>query len=211
MLFRSCFYTGINYSGAELCYSPATLNSLPGILNNKISSVRLYGNAKARICNSINLSGICSTINISRPALSAALNNKTSSLKVFTGMLPPPPPPPGPVTFSSGLINLPQTFSADLDTGNVGAGGADIWYRAVNALQKFITPINGAKIALGNGSNRGFNGCSVASFSNGPVSIWDMPVGTYICVKTNQGRISQFRLNGYTGTTMKFGYTTWAN
>jgi hypothetical protein len=36
-------------------------------------------------------------------------------------------------------------------------------------------------------------------------------VGSYVCVKTNQGRISQFRLNGYSGTTMNLGYTTWAN
>ncbi len=208
---KACFYTGNNYSGAKLCYSPAVLNSLPGVLNNRISSVRLYGNAKARICTSTSLAGICSTINVSRPNLNAALNNRISSLKVFTGILPPPPPPPAPVTFSTGPISLQQTFSANLDNGNVGAGGADIWYRAVNALQKFIVPINGARIALGDGSNRGFNGCSVASYSNSPVSIWDMPVGTYVCVKTNQGRISQFRLNGYNGTTMNLGYTTWAN
>ena len=43
------------------------------------------------------------------------------------------------------------------------------------------------------------------------VPLADIPPGTYVCVKTNQGRISQFRVNGFMGTTMKLGYTTWAN
>ena len=43
------------------------------------------------------------------------------------------------------------------------------------------------------------------------VPLADIPPGTYVCAKTDQGRISQFRINGFAGTTMKLGYTTWAN
>ena len=68
-----------------------------------------------------------------------------------------------------------------------------------------------ATIAVGDGSNRGYEGCSAESFSGDDVPLADIPVGTYVCVKTNQGRISQFRVNGFMGTTMKLGYTTWAN
>ena len=66
-------------------------------------------------------------------------------------------------------------------------------------------------IALGDGSNRGFDGCSDESFSTDRVSLDDMPPGTYVCMTTDEGRISQFRVNGFMGTTIKLGYTTWAN
>jgi hypothetical protein len=38
-----------------------------------------------------------------------------------------------------------------------------------------------------------------------------VPPGTYVCARTDEGRISQFRANGFVGTTMKLGYTTWSN
>jgi len=204
----ACFYNNTNYGGANFCYGVGTLNSLNAAFDDKISSVKLTGGARAKLCRQTNLGGFCKTVNASNPALGPGINDKATSLTVFTGA---PPPPPAPVTFSSGLINLQQTFMANLDNGNVGASGADIWYRAVTPVNKFITPRNGAALALGDGSNRGFAGCSTESFSAAPLSVWTVPIGSYVCVRTNQGRISQFRLNGYAGTTMKLGYTTWTN
>jgi SH3 domain-containing protein/peptidase inhibitor family I36 len=220
---QACFYTGANFSGAEFCYGVGTLNSLNATFNDRISSVRLDGAARARICRNTNQGGGCRLIASDVAGLGGAYNNRTSSLKVFVGAAPVPVPippiplpipipvPAPPVTHSSGLINLQQTFTANLDNGAIGGGGVDIWYRAVTAANKFISPRNGALLALGDGSNRGFAGCSAAIYSAIPISIWVMPVGTYVCVKTSQGRISQFRLNGYAGTTMKLGYTTWGN
>lgn len=208
---QACFYTSPNYGGAEFCYGTGTLNSLNATFNDRISSVRLQGAAKARVCRNTNLGGGCRVIAADTPHLGGAFNNKVSSLRVFTGAAPAPIPIPPPVTHSTGGIDLQQTFTADLDTGTVGGAGADIWYRAVTAVNKFITPRNGAQLALGDGSNRGFAGCKTATFSASPISIWSMPVGSYVCVRTSEGRISQFRLNGYAGTTMKLGYTTWAN
>jgi hypothetical protein len=161
-----------------------------------------------------NLGGYCRTINADTEVLHNSINNKASSLTVYVGAPPLPPPPPPPVipeTFSTGPIDLQQTFTANLDNGNVGGGGTDIWYQAVTAVEKYITPQNGARIALGDGTNRGYAGCAAETFSNASVPLADMPVGTYVCVRTNQGRISQFRVNGFVGTTMKLGYTTWAN
>jgi hypothetical protein len=54
----------------------------------------------------------------------------------------------------------------------------------------------------------------VASYSSARVPLSAVPVGSYICMKTNQGRTSQFRMNAITGSTVKnleIGYTTWAN
>ncbi|HEY0918652.1 SH3 domain-containing protein [Devosia sp.] len=210
---EACFYTGTNYNGTERCFGVGVRNSLPAAINDRISSVRLSGGARARLCVNQNLGGFCRLVNNDNPSLGPQINDRASSLEVFTGPapLPPPPVPEAPVTFSTGSIALQQTFTANLDNGTVGAAGADIWYQAVNAAEKYVTPRNGAQLALGDRSNRGYAGCSTESYSNASIPLWDMPPGSYVCVRTNQGRISQFRLNGFTGTTMNLGYTTWAN
>lgn len=126
----------------------------------------------------------------------------------------PPPPPPTPPTFSTGPVSLPQTFLVNFDNGAVGAGGggADLWFRAVDPVHMFLTPRNGARMAVGDRSNRGYAGCRVAAFSAAPVPLAAVPVGSYVCMKTNAGRISQFRVNGITPgypRTLQLGYTTW--
>ncbi|MDP2063051.1 MAG: SH3 domain-containing protein [Phaeovulum sp.] len=215
---QACFYQDPNYGGQEFCYGTGTLNSLNATFNNKISSVKLFGAARARLCDNTNLGGPCFAVTSDTALLTAAINDKASSLAVHTGIwldvvpLPLPPVLPLlPVTHSTGAIDLHQTFSANLDNGSIGSAGADIWYQAVTAAEKYITPRNGAQLALGDGSNRGYAGCRVASFSGAQISLNSIPVGTYVCVKTSEGRTSQFRLNGYVGTTMKLGYTTWTN
>lgn len=212
----ACFYTGNGFTGDELCLGVGIRNSLNPTFNNKISSVELSNGARARLCDGPNLTGTCRNVNVDTTPLTPDINNKASSLTVYVGAPPlpplPPPPAPAPVTHSTGPIDLPQTFLANLDNGNVAGGaGADIWYQAVTAVEKYITPRNGALLALGDGSNRGYDGCAAESFSNDSVALEDAPPGTYVCAKTNQGRISQFRVNGFTGTTMHLGYTTWAD
>lgn len=214
---QACFYTGNNFNGDQFCMGLGTRNALNATFNDRISSVELTGGAKARLCVNSNLNGYCRNVNNDTAPLVPQINNKASSLIVYTGALPEapeppaPPPPVVPVTFSTGPIDLQQTFTANLDNGAIGGGGADIWYQAVTAVEKYITPRNGALLALGDGSNRGFDGCSVAAFSNDSLPLAVIPPGTYVCARTNQGRISQFRVNGFVGTTMKLGYTTWAN
>lgn len=215
---QACFFQDPNFGGQEFCYGTGTLNSLNAAFNNKISSVTLTGAARARLCDSTNLGGPCYTITSDTANLAAAINNKASSLAVHTGpwleVVPLPLPPILPllpVTHSTGLIDLNQTFTANLDDGSIGGAGADIWYHAVTQTQKFIAPRNGAQLALGDGSNRGYAGCRIASYNSAEIPLASIPVGTYVCVKTSEGRTSQFRLNGYAGTTMKLGYTTWTN
>lgn len=219
---EACLYTGNNFNGDDLCVGVGVRNALNATFNNKISSIELNGGAKAMLCDGPNLTGVCKNITVDTAPLQPSINNKTSSFSIYVGAPPVIPPPvielppviilPGPpVTHSTGPIDLQQTFTANLDNGNVGGAGVDIWYQAVTAVEKYITPRNGATIAVGDGSNRGYEGCAAESFSGDSVPLADIPVGTYVCVKTNQGRISQFRVNGFMGTTMKLGYTTWAN
>ena len=126
---------------------------------------------------------------------------------------PAPTPVVTPVTFSTGPITLKQTYTADFDHGNVGTPGADLWFQAVTPTQLYLKPQGGAKMAVGDRSNRGLAGCSVASFSAHRVPLATVPVGSYVCMKTNAGRISQFRMNAIAGPfgnrKLKLGYTTW--
>ncbi|KRS12891.1 hypothetical protein XM53_10035 [Roseovarius atlanticus] len=116
-------------------------------------------------------------------------------------------------TFSTGPLEIPQTWTADLDRGAVGRGsGVDIWFQAETAELLYLAPRNGAQLGVGDRRNRGFDGCRGARFSANRVSLRDIPVGSYICAKTNEGRISQFRVNAVSGgspKTLSLGYTTW--
>jgi len=116
-------------------------------------------------------------------------------------------------TFSTAALEIPQTYTADLDRGSVGAGGAaDIWFQAETADLLYLAPRNGARLGVGDRTNRGYAGCSSARFTRDRVSLRDIPVGSYVCVRTNEGRISQFRVNAVSGGSpkrLKIGYTTW--
>ena len=117
-----------------------------------------------------------------------------------------------PVTHSTRILEVPQTYAFDLDAGNVGSAGADLWFHAVTNAELYIEPRNGARIAVGDRSNRGRDGCASASYSTARVELAAIPVGAYVCVRTNEGRISQFRMNNITSgspKTLTIGYTTW--
>ena len=117
-------------------------------------------------------------------------------------------------TFSTGRLDIRQTYTADLDRGATGGTGRDVdlWFQAETRDLLSLVPRNGAKLGVGNRSNRGRDGCSRARLSNNRVSLRDVPVGSYVCAKTNEGRISQFRVNRLSGgspKTLSIGYTTW--
>ncbi|MCI5078714.1 hypothetical protein [Oricola sp.] len=116
-------------------------------------------------------------------------------------------------TFSTGLIDIPQTYLADLDRGRVTQPGADIWFQAETRNLLYIVPKNGARIGISGTRNRGYEGCRSARMSTNRISLRDIPVGTYVCVRTNEGRISEFRVNAVSPgspKTLTIGYTTWA-
>ena len=155
---QACFYNGANFTGAEFCYAPGTLNSLNATFNDRISSVRLFGEAKARVCVNTNLGAPCRNITSDVAVLGPVVNNRISSVRVYTGLiltpLPTPlvPLPAPPVTHSTGPIDLPQTYMANLDNGAVTSAGADIWYHAITATNKRLDPRTGARLTPGDGT-----------------------------------------------------------
>ncbi len=118
-----------------------------------------------------------------------------------------------PGTYSTGPINIRQTYLADLDSGKEQSSGADIWFEAETKDLLYVVPRNNARLGVGDRSNRGYAGCSRARYNTSRVSLKDIPVGSYVCVRTSEGRVSQFRVNAVTGgsgpKTLRIGYTTW--
>lgn len=203
---QACFHTSPNFNGSSFCSGADRLNSLDATFNDRISSVKLFGSAQVRLCSNTNLGGYCRTITSDTALLSGLINNRASSLAVFTSGRPSRPQ-----VISSGSIDLMRSFRANLDNGAIGGSGVDIWYQSTTPVRNYITPRNGARFALGDRSERGYYGCSSETYSISPIPLWSMPIGSYVCAKTDKGRYSEFRLDGFTGTTMKLDYTTWAN
>jgi hypothetical protein len=114
---------------------------------------------------------------------------------------------------SSATVSLQQTFSLDLDEGIAGGGPqADVWFQAVTAAQLYLKPMNGAQFAVGNRSDRGYDGCAAEAFSPSAVPLLSLTPGSFVCAATNQGRVTQFRVNSVSAgfpKTISLTYTTW--
>jgi len=115
--------------------------------------------------------------------------------------------------FSNGTVAIPQTYMIDLDNGSLTTNSdADLWFQAVTASQFFLKPMNGAQLAVGDGSNRGYDGCSAESFSTAAVPLSSLPPGSYVCAATGDGRVSQFRVVGLSPIVPRkliVNYVTW--
>jgi beta-lactam-binding protein with PASTA domain len=116
------------------------------------------------------------------------------------------------VTRSRGSLSIPQTWTVDLDDGKVGARQeADIWFEAVTATERYLTPQNRSLIAVVR-QRIAPEVCAQATLSAARIPIRDLPQSTYVCVRTNQGRFSAFRVNEAVGPspgTLKISYVTW--
>lgn len=203
-----CFFKGYNFTGERFCANPTTIHHLSGGFDNRISSVRVGPGMRAKLCKNDNLEGTCRIFTASAGMI-GSLNNTVSSVRVYAAG--GTPAPTAPIVHVSRMVTLPQTFRLNLDTAAVGAPGADIWYRAVSSTQKYIQPVNGAKLSFAGGARRGWAGCKAATFTNAPIALTHMHTGDYACFKTNDGRVGEFALNAGGGSALNIGFTTWAN
>lgn len=233
---QACFYKKAGFDGDSFCMAEGTKNSLNPSFNDTITSVEVGTGLKVKLCVDKNLGGYCKTVTVDTDDLPAQIDDKTSSIIVFSGAEPAEEPAPAdppviilkpkldpsvlknigkllvPKTYSTGGIDWKQTWLIDLDDGSQASGGDnDLWYEAVTDTEKYIAPQNGAQIATGDYTQHGYTGCQDVDYTTDRIPLEDAAIGSYICVKTNEGRTSEFRVNGFDGTTMKIGYATWAN
>ncbi len=146
-------------------------------------------------------------INVFGTILGAIINNSAPPPVVPPA---PPPAPAAPTVISAAQVNLPLNWSVNLDTGRADSGsfpGADISQQGAGA-GRVIFVQNGAQLSVGGTSQRGYGGCSDATYSGAPVQVGSI-LNKTICVKTDQGNISEFWFIGQTGTTLGVKYVTW--
>lgn len=110
---------------------------------------------------------------------------------------------------STGSFLAQQTYLFDLDIGALALreSGADVWFQAVTNSEMYLTPVNGAQLALGDGSNRGFAGCERAAFSSERIPMASA-VGRFVCAISSDGRVSQFQV-ATVPRSLTIHYTTW--
>lgn len=81
-----CFYEDFNYKGDRFCAHPGQAdNALRGHWNDRISSIRIEGDAKVRVCEDYNYRGRCHTVTSNDSALRGRNNDIISSYRVSNG------------------------------------------------------------------------------------------------------------------------------
>lgn len=96
-----------------------------------------------------------------------------------------------PTVHSEGEFEIRQTFLADLDNGLETDEGADIWFEADTATERFITPsAPDVRLAALGTVEPSFEQCSDASLTVDRIPIQDLPAGSVFCVLTDEERLS---------------------
>jgi|GEM_PF-742781 len=115
--------------------------------------------------------------------------------------------------YRSGTLEIPQTWQADFDSGQVGEGTADIWFHAITATERYIEPRNGAQIGIyASGGGMSEANCISSPKSGNRISIDSVSRGTRICYVTSDGRNGFFRLRQDVGAspgTLDVRFRTW--
>ncbi len=127
----------------------------------------------------------------------------------------PPQPPvvtPAVKVLAKGNLKVRQTYLFDLDSGReVQSGDSDIWFEAVTATERYLTPRNGATMGIARGTGD-FTGCSRAKMSENRFPVDKLPPSITVCVKTNRGNLGAFRLLEPVGPSpgvLKISYIVW--
>jgi uncharacterized protein YraI len=77
-----CFYEDVNYRGASFCARPGQRDARLGSFNDRISSIRVRGDAQAQVCEDFNFNGRCAVVDRSRSNLGGRNNDIISSYRV---------------------------------------------------------------------------------------------------------------------------------
>ena len=79
-----CIYDGPNFTGTQLCGPAGSSSSnIVGFWNNRVTSIKVSGGAKIKLCQDPNYLGFCNTFSANVPMLGFPLNNKASSYQTW--------------------------------------------------------------------------------------------------------------------------------
>jgi hypothetical protein len=79
---RVCFYEHVNYDGRSFCMEPGERRNTLGPWNDRISSIRVFGDAEAVVCEHSYFDGRCATVRSNQSSLGSRNNDIISSIRV---------------------------------------------------------------------------------------------------------------------------------
>ncbi len=81
---RVCVYDGPSYTGARVCVNPGMADAnVTGFWNNRVTSLRVFGGARIRLCRNPGYGGVCHVYATNRAHLGPSMNNRASSYQVW--------------------------------------------------------------------------------------------------------------------------------
>jgi hypothetical protein len=119
----------------------------------------------------------------------------------------------GPTVRASGLLEIPQTWTVDLDSGSLGpASGADIYYEVDVNWSHNLVFLGPAKLFTRPPT---FEDCRNAQMDSPTVPINSLSLGTFFCYVTDEGRFGYLEYAGSDSTPdagkLYLEFTTWNN
>jgi hypothetical protein len=100
----------------------------------------------------------------------------------------------------------------DLDNLTLNSGDEDLLYHVDTNNYHWLTPENNAMIGVFSSQEPSLPGCQSASMSHAPIAVESLPIGTYLCYSTNEGRLGRALLKAVdpNNFTLTLDLLTWA-
>jgi hypothetical protein len=117
--------------------------------------------------------------------------------------------PPG--QMGGELLPVPGD-TIDLDTLTLNSGNEDLAYMADENGYHWLSPQGDAVIGVFGSTEPALASCQAAVMSPAPIAVGSLPVGTYLCYATNQGRFGRAQLKSVNPEdfTLSLDLLTWA-
>ncbi len=81
---KVCVYKGPHYTGQHVCVNAGMSDSHINLAwNNQVTSLKVFGGAKIKLCQNFNYGGFCNTFWGNVPQLGGPLNNNASSYQTW--------------------------------------------------------------------------------------------------------------------------------
>ena len=111
----------------------------------------------------------------------------------------------------SDKMTVDSSYYFDLDEGDPTASDADkdAWYHKVSDAEQYLEPANGAKFKEWNDGVPSFDDCKDASLSSAAINFNDIPEGSILCYRTNEGRYGRVEIEDKTTNTVRLDFRTW--
>jgi hypothetical protein len=108
--------------------------------------------------------------------------------------------PAAPTVHKSGTLEIPQTYTADLDTGTVGpSNGEEVQHAAPTATERLLEFRTQAAVMNAEPS---FDDCKNTNLGNlASVSVFNMGPNFYVCYRTDQGRLGYLNFSRFSPST----------